>query len=225
MFAFCQNLSSLDLSNFDTSKVQNMSRMFGQCLSLERLNLSEFNTSGVQYMDYMFFNDSKITELDLSNFDTSKVESMQSMFTQCSSLTSLNISSFNTTNVNTMATMFAYCSKLQRIYTGSGFVVDNVTTDTDMFSYSPSIVGSNGTKYDSNHVGKEYARIDGFNNKPGYFSVQPISYQVCIWGIRQDKCGLDGSDTANLTFGPATGETNACLDVDGHHEHCIHNES
>lgn len=225
MFASCQNLATIDVSNFDTSKVQNMSRMFGQCLSLESLSLSNFNTSSVESMDYMFFAGSKITELDLSNFDTSNVKTMLSMFNFCESLTTLNISSFNTSKVTDMSRMFAYCEKLKTICASPSFNTDEVKKDDDMFVSCTSLEGSNGTKYDSSHVGKEYARIDGLNSKPGYFSTPTINYQVCIWGIGQDKCGVDGSDTANLTFGPATGETSQCLDVDGHHEHCIHNES
>ena len=39
---------SLDLSFFDTSKVQNMYRLFENCTSLETLDLSHFNTMNVE---------------------------------------------------------------------------------------------------------------------------------------------------------------------------------
>jgi surface protein len=39
MFNGCSNLQSLDLSNFDTSKIMNMSNMFGGCGSLHTLHL------------------------------------------------------------------------------------------------------------------------------------------------------------------------------------------
>lgn len=53
-----------------------------------------------------------------------------------------------------------------------------------------------------------------------YHEGSPVNYfyAVTIWGINQD-----GENT--VTFGPATGSSSACLDVDGKHEHCIHNES
>ena len=73
MFSDCSSLTSLYLSNFDTSKVTNMYAMFDNCSSLTSLDLSNFNTSKVKNMDSMFRNCSSLTSLDLSNFDTSKV--------------------------------------------------------------------------------------------------------------------------------------------------------
>ena len=40
-------LSSLDLSNFNTSSVTNMSYMFGNCIKISSLNLSQFNMINV----------------------------------------------------------------------------------------------------------------------------------------------------------------------------------
>jgi surface protein len=50
MFNQCSSLTSLDLSNFNTSNVNNMSGMFSQCSSLTSLDLSNFNTSNVKDM-------------------------------------------------------------------------------------------------------------------------------------------------------------------------------
>ena len=71
MFDFCSKLTSLDLSNFDTSNVTNMDSMF-YYTSLTSLNVSNFNTSNVTNMSWMFAC-TDLTSLDLSNFDTSKV--------------------------------------------------------------------------------------------------------------------------------------------------------
>ena len=54
MFLRCTSLITLDLSNFNTSKVTNMSNMFYNCISLTSLDLSNFDTSKVTNMDYMF---------------------------------------------------------------------------------------------------------------------------------------------------------------------------
>ena len=43
MFNYCTSLKSLDLSNFNTQKVKDMSSMFYHCSSLS-LDLSNFNT-------------------------------------------------------------------------------------------------------------------------------------------------------------------------------------
>ena len=127
MFSNCKNLSKLDLSNFDTSKVENMSSMFRSCENLTELDLSNFDTSKVENMSSMFNKCYNLTELDLSNFDTSKVKYMNSMFYLCSSLKSLDLSSFDTSKVATMYEMFRKCSSLTELDI-SNFNTSNVAT-------------------------------------------------------------------------------------------------
>ena len=96
MFYSCGNSKSrisLDLSNFDTSKVTSMKSMFGKT-SFIFLNLSSFDTSQVQTMQTMFSSSSRLISLDLSSFDTTKVTSMNQMFYDCMGIISLDISSF-----------------------------------------------------------------------------------------------------------------------------------
>ena len=54
MFYGCSSLTSLDLSNFNTSNVIDMNNMFYGCSSLTSLDLSNFDTSNVLFMNYMF---------------------------------------------------------------------------------------------------------------------------------------------------------------------------
>jgi len=86
MFSGCNNLTSLDLSNFNTSNVESMGGMFEYCQNLENLAVSSFDTSKLTYMGYMFNGCYKLTSLDLSNFDTSNVTNMESMFYDCNNL-------------------------------------------------------------------------------------------------------------------------------------------
>ena len=106
MFSNSSNLTSLNLSSFDTSKVTNMRTMFACMSNLTSLNLSNFNTSNVTNMGGMFASIHNLTTLNLSNFDTSKVTDMNSMFGNMSSLTTLNLSNFDTSKVTNMRTMF-----------------------------------------------------------------------------------------------------------------------
>ena len=55
IFAKCNNLVYVDLSNLNTQNVTNMSSMFYGCNSLTSLNLSKFNTQNVTSMNIMFF--------------------------------------------------------------------------------------------------------------------------------------------------------------------------
>ena len=89
--------------------------MFRGCDSLVSLDISNFNTSNVENMQSMFKDCSSLVSLDLSNFNTINVQSMAEMFCDCSSLVSLNLSNFNTINVITMDFMFNDCSSLQYI--------------------------------------------------------------------------------------------------------------
>ena len=56
MFTNCYNLTTLDLSNFYTTKVSSFAYMFSSCSKLNISNLSNFDTSSGQNMAYMFFN-------------------------------------------------------------------------------------------------------------------------------------------------------------------------
>ena len=56
MFFGCSNSINLDLSNFNTQNVTNMSRMFKGCNSLTNINLSNFNTQNVTDMIFIFDN-------------------------------------------------------------------------------------------------------------------------------------------------------------------------
>ena len=112
MFEHCISLKTLDLSNFDSSKVSNMISTFLDCWSLISLNLNGFNTSSVIYFTQTFYNCSSLTSLDLSSFDTSQAVLMNLMFFKCSSLKSINLLNFKTKKVYSLLGMFYQCSNL-----------------------------------------------------------------------------------------------------------------
>ena len=158
---------ALDLSNFDTSKVNNMLGMFWSSQATT-LDISNFDTSNVTSMGSMF-HISQATILDVSGFNTSKVTNMYNMFNG-SQATSIDLSSFDTSNVTNMGYMFNNANNLKTIYVSSKFNIDTVTSSTNMFYGCTSLVGGSGTKYNSNYIDKTYARIDGGTSNPGYFT-------------------------------------------------------
>ena len=137
-YRYSNSLNSLDLGNFNTSKVTDMMYMFSNCESLTALDLSNFNTSKVTNMKYMFFGCSSLTSLDLSCFNTSKVLDMGSMFSYCESLIKLELNSFNTSQVTNMISMFSYCCSLTSIDL-SNFNTSNVTVMGNMFESCSSL--------------------------------------------------------------------------------------
>ena len=70
-----------------------------------------------------------------------------------------------------MKEMFAESRKLKTIFASNNFITDNVTSSTDMFQRVTNLVGGAGTKYNSSHVDKTYARIDA-SSTPGYFTLK-----------------------------------------------------
>ena len=106
MFANIENITSIDLSQFDFSNVVDMSGMFYGCKKLKSINFENVVTSSLIMMAYTFYNCESLVSLDLSYFNTSKVVTLASLFYNCRSLTSLNLENFNTQSVNDMNSMF-----------------------------------------------------------------------------------------------------------------------
>ena len=132
MFYQCTNLTSVDLSNFNASKVTAINYMFSGCTNLAYVNLSNWNTSNVTSMNNVFYQCTNLASINLSNFVTSNVTSMNGMFRSCKSLTTLDLSSFDTSKVTDMNYMFHTCSKLESLDL-SNFNVANVKQVDYMF--------------------------------------------------------------------------------------------
>ena len=151
MFINCSSLISLDLSSFNTSKVTNMQGMFSNCSSAISLDLSSFNTSKVTDMHSMFEYCSTLTSLDLNSFNTSKVTDMHSMFSSCSSLTTLDLNGFNTSQVIGMQGMFSRCLSLTTLDL-NGFNTSKVTNMQDMFRGCSSLTNLELNNFNTSNV-------------------------------------------------------------------------
>ena len=194
MFRYMQGLISLDLSNLDTSKVANLSNTFQGCSNLTSLNLDNWDLSklwgnyGNMFYEstslktlslknwiapsdvqqllssykaglsaqldridvsgwnlrnttslYYLFGDNHTKEIiGLNTWDTSNITNMSFMFFQCDNLKSLDLSNFDTSNVTTMYLMFYRSSNLKSLDL-SNFDTSNVTTVSNMFAYCSSL--------------------------------------------------------------------------------------
>ena len=177
MFAYLDNVSTLDLSGLDTSNMTSMSKMFYNSKSLTNINVSGLDTSKVVTMTNMFEGCTNLKDLDVSNFDTSNVTTMQYMFRKCASLEKLNLSNFNTDKLKITSRMFWECSNLkilvlsnfntsnvidmERMFSGcsslitlnlSSFNTSKVTRMNDMFSNCSSLVDLNVSNFDTSNV-------------------------------------------------------------------------
>ena len=171
-----KNILELDLSNFDTSKVANMSHMFNGMRNLTTLNLSNFNTSNVTDMGGMFFSMTNLTTLNLSNFDTSKVTNMGSMFYGISNLTTLNLSNFNTSQVTIMGGMFYGMSNLTTLNL-SNFNTSKTTDMRSMFNGMTNLASLNISSFNTENV----------ENMSGMFSQAQKIEHLDLSHFRTDK--------------------------------------
>ena len=73
MFYDCYSLESIDLSNFDTSKVTDMGYMFSGCYSLEYLDLSKFDMINCNSYENMFSDISNIRYINLYYLKNDKI--------------------------------------------------------------------------------------------------------------------------------------------------------
>ena len=164
MFLYCSNskLTSLDVSNFNTEKVTNMSCMFR--------------------------GNSNLTSLDLSNFNTQDVKDMSYMLMDCRGLTSLNLSGFNTPNVENMSGMFNGCYDLTTIYVSDKFVTTKVSDGTDMFYGCTSLKGA--IKYEDSSYG--YPEYSEGNNDHTYANYKTGYFTKLVGKNGNDKIGAVG---------------------------------
>ena len=223
LFSGCSNLTSLDVSGFDTSNVTDMRWMFYGCSGLTSLDVSGFDTSNVTYMWQMFYGCSGLTSLDVSGFDTSNVTDMNGVFGGCSGLTSLDVSGFDTGNVTDMGSMFSGCSGLTALDV-SGFDTSSVTNMHSMFSGCSGLTSLDVSGFDTSSVTNMNYMFSGCSGLISLdvsgFDTSNMTYMGWMFSGCSGLTSLDvsGFDTSNVTsmnwmFSGCSGLTS--LDVSG----------
>ena len=124
----------IDISDWDVSKVTNMSSMFYDCKALKIVgDISGWNVSKVTDMSHMFYECESFNQ-DISSWNVSKVNNMNSMFCGCESFNQ-NISSWNVSSVTDMYSMFYDCKLFNQDI--SNWNVSKVRNDNYMFDNCP----------------------------------------------------------------------------------------
>ena len=204
MFDSCYDLTNLDLRNFDTSKVTDMSKMFSNSMGLTSLDVSKFDTSKVTDMDGMFTNCSSLISLDVSKFDTSNVTDMNGMFQDCGGLTSLDVSKFDTSQVTNMYAMFSRCSSLQSLDV-SKFDTSQVTNMNVMFSHCSSLISLDVSKFNTSQVTNMSWMFSGCRSLTGLDLRNFDTSQVTNMSWMFSECSsLTGLDLRNFDTSKVT---------------------
>lgn len=152
MFHSLVNLTSLDVSSFDTSKVRGMGNMFFGDEKLTLLDLSNFDTQNLTNMDKMFYGMSNLASLNIGSFDTSKVTNMDSLFYGMVNIENINVSNFDTRNVTNMNHMFSSMHKLKQLQLPATFDTSSVTDMGYMFYNSKSLTSLDVSMFNTKKV-------------------------------------------------------------------------
>ncbi|MCR5832906.1 MAG: BspA family leucine-rich repeat surface protein [Candidatus Saccharibacteria bacterium] len=160
MFDSLVDVTEIETTHFNTSRVTNMSAMFRNCPSLESLSIANWDTSKVTNMSQMFGRpdwglkgDESLTVLDLSNWNTSAVTNMSNMFFGCKNLVEVKTDNWNTSAVTNMTSMFNGCSSLTTI-DGTTLSTDAATTFESMFAGCSSLAIINASGWNTGNVTK-----------------------------------------------------------------------
>jgi len=126
------NIETIDLRGWDTSKVKNMRNLFFELKGLKHVYLSD-----------------KFTVINTPN--------ISGLFLECESLEAIDLSSFDTRNVIQMNHMFGRCHNLKRIRLSNKFVLDKVESVSYMFQEcyemrKTSIINSDIEKWNVSNV-------------------------------------------------------------------------
>ena len=149
----------------------NSYRLFDGCTKLLSADLRGFETSEITSMYHMFMECSMLKTVNLSSFDTSKVTNMGNLFESCRELKVLDLRSFETSALENASYMFSRCIGLTTILVSDKFVTSSVTNSTEMFTMNQYLVGGKGTKFRiGTNYAADYARIDGGESNPGFFT-------------------------------------------------------
>ena len=149
LFSNFKTITTLDLSNWDISKLTNVYYMFHYCDAPE-INLSGWSFCNNINMEY-FFGWSKIQKLDLSNWDISKLTNLNRIFYNSSVVSIDGLNHFDTSGVTNMAEMFYTCNKLTSLDL-SNFDTSNVTDMSKIFYFCTGLTSLSVNHFDTSNV-------------------------------------------------------------------------
>lgn len=163
MFYNCNNIINIyNINVFNTKKVIDMEGMFSQCYKLKQLDLSNFNTNNLENISYMFYSCNDLTTIeDISGWTTKNLKSMRSLFCNCYALKSVDVSNFNTSQVENMEYVFDDCHAMTSIGDISNWDTGNVITIANMFSNAQKLTSLDLSNWDTSLI---YSMYETFYN-------------------------------------------------------------
>lgn len=95
LFKDKHNLTTIDISTWETDKLESCVSMFEGCINLKEVNISNFNTKNLQSMKKMFKNCVELENIgNINNWNISSLKDASWAFYLCGKL-NINITSLN----------------------------------------------------------------------------------------------------------------------------------
>lgn len=130
MMYYNNNLTALNIDDWDVSNVTTMSNMFKSCEKLTTFGpnaLANWNTGNVVYMDQAFRWLKKLTAFNLEHWDVSKVKTFYACFCNGAWTTVLDLDAWDTSSCEDVSFMFHSFKSLTTLKV-NGWDVRNVRT-------------------------------------------------------------------------------------------------
>lgn len=139
MFYYCQSLTELNTSRWNTGKVKTMKDMFNGCFSLTTVSTADWDTSSVTTIENIFANCYEVSEINTSNWSTELLESAKQAFSTCRRIKTLDLSKWTSTNLVDITGMCQSCEALTELKLGPDFKLDNITDISNTFNNCRSL--------------------------------------------------------------------------------------
>ena len=178
------NLTSVDLSKLDASKVEDAQSLFGNDTKISTIDLSMLSMPKVKNISNMFYGCNAAATLKLPGGFTNELNEMGQVFYDCLSVKELDLEGLDVSGVTNMNRLFWNCPTLTTVFVSENWNVDHIRVGIaegkyndhgQMFSGCTNLVGGNGTKC-VNRLGQEceeasikYANIDS-HSQVGYLT-------------------------------------------------------
>ena len=178
LFLKNDKLVSVDVSNWDTSKVMSLRSMFGNCVSLETVECADWDVSNVTSFFALFDTCMNLKTIDVSKWNTSSAREMGWMFST-NDLKHLDVSNFNTSNVLNFANAFSNWTNVCEELNINGLNLSNVTLiDRAFLNSSFKVIRCDGLKLpdiDMSKIGLNFSTALTVDSIVGLLNALPQS--------------------------------------------------
>ena len=164
-------LTEIDLGEIQMRDIVSMNNMFHYTDNLEYINLDGLGGDNLETIGRLFRVSSKIKNISMENFNFGKITDLSSFFSDYSTLEEINISNIIISNVNNISSCFAGDIMLKKIYVSNSNIMNTISNGSNMFYNCTSLVGGNGTTFNSTKIDQSMAVIDALGT-PGYLTLK-----------------------------------------------------